>query len=415
MRFVPKPENDFYEFIRTYYRECRGRFPKIQAIAGKWMYRDLVPGMSDFDTRFIVEDGMSAEDWCQMSSVVGQVHLDLCEKHPCWSRNLEHLPGVNLTWTELLSEDNYYPEFKQWTFYDTLLPGKVSDVQVHFSRRPWDIKDEYFHLKRFCTYYGRYSRTIDPPVNLGVHENKYPMHSRIMHYFNPPVHSAVCLIDRKNIPGKMNAFELARYHFPGLRCWDLADELLHANYEIPYWYEEPHLTELEDELEHGLQEILRHLRQTITLVPEQAGLDVQDWKAALQKVPLDPSLLIFDSCKFSRLMKGRLYFYLHAPPYFETLFLIQNELGRIGNNFFKVPFQSYWKIRTGVQVEDPVQILDRLRDDPLSEAEIAATKEFARLNFSDWLGKEKEVVREIVSVYDDFYRALSKITASLSP
>lgn len=122
MKFAPQHENDFYEFIRTYYRECRGRFPKIEAIAGKWMYRDLVPGMSDFDSRFIVTDDMSAEDWCQMSTQVGKVHLDLCHQYPSWARNLEHLPGINLTWSELVSEKSYYPEFKQWTFYDTVKP-----------------------------------------------------------------------------------------------------------------------------------------------------------------------------------------------------------------------------------------------------------------------------------------------------
>ena len=112
-------------------------------------------------------------------------------------------------------------------------------------------------------------------------------------------------------------------------------------------------------------------------------------------------------------MKGRLYFYINAPDYFATLFLIQNELGRIGNNFFKYPFQNYWKIRSGLRVENPVEILDQLRNDPLSEDEIEATKEFARLNFSDWRGKEYQVASSIIAIYDDFYKALSKITASI--
>src|SRR6266852_403520 len=190
MRFAPRPENDFAEYIRTYYRECRFRFDRIEGMAGKWMFRDLVPGMSDFDTRFIVRDDMTLDDWCRMSSTIGEAHLALCRKYPAWARNLEHLPGINLTWSELMAERSYYPEFLQWTYYHSDYPERISAALDHFARRPWDTKDEYFQLKKFCLYYGRYNRTIDPPVNLGTQANKYPLHSRLMHYFSPPVMSA---------------------------------------------------------------------------------------------------------------------------------------------------------------------------------------------------------------------------------
>ena len=172
MRFAPKPENDFAEYIRTYYQECRYRFNRIEAIAGKWMFRDLIPGMSDFDTRFILRDGMTVDDWCSLSTLIGETHLALCEKYPCWARNFEHLPGVNLTWPELISERSYYPEYQQWTFYHTEEPKRLGDALDAFAKRPWDEKDEYFHLKKFCLYYGRYDRQIDPAINLGIHENK---------------------------------------------------------------------------------------------------------------------------------------------------------------------------------------------------------------------------------------------------
>ncbi len=113
--FLPRPPNDFPEFIETYYHECRAQVPQIEAIAAKWIFEDLIPGLSDFDARFICSDTMTAEDWCKMSMAVGQVHLDLCQRHPKWTRILEHLPGVNLTWDELTSEETYYPEYKQKT------------------------------------------------------------------------------------------------------------------------------------------------------------------------------------------------------------------------------------------------------------------------------------------------------------
>lgn len=411
MKFAPKPENDFDEFIRIYYRECRQRFPKIEAIAGKWMYRDLIPGMSDFDTRFVLNDDMQVDDWCHFASVVGQVHLMLCEKYRCWARNLEHLPGANPTWSELYSETSYYPEYKQWTYYHTERPDKLVEVLDWLENRPWDVKDEYFHLKKFTTFFGRYIRGIDPPVNLGVHENKYPLHSRIMHYFNPPLKSAICLIQKRTISGKFDAFEIAEELFPGFRCWESIQEILHANYEIPQWYEEPCLTQLEDELEHALQEIAAYLLDKVTLIPPEAGIQIQAWKQALKRVPLDPAMVIVDSTRFSRTMKGRLDFYCRAPEHFDSVWLIQNELGRIGKLFFTVPFQTFWKLRTGEMVEDPLTILSQLKGDPLSEREIEATRKFAKLTPGTWeKGQEKQIAASIGEIFDDFYRALTKIS-----
>jgi len=414
VRFAPRPENDFADYIRTYYRECRYQYDRIEGIAGKWMFRDLMPGMSDFDTRFLVADGMTAADWCEMSTAIGQVHLRMCEKYPCWARNFEHLPGVNLTWTELVSERNYYPEYQQWTYYDTEHPERVSAALEGFARRPWDDKDEYFHLKKFCLYYGRYNRTIDPAINLGPHENKYPLHSRIMHYFNPPVMSAVCLLQKRNVAGKLEAFEIAERLFPELGCWPLVREILHAGYELRRWYEEPDVSRLEDELEQGLAAMAEKLGEAVTLVPAAAGVDIEQWRKALKAVPLDPSLVIFDNAKFARLMKGRLHFYGNAPDHFDSLWLIQNELRRIGESFFRTPFRTYWRIRSGEEIDDPVDILDQLRGDVLSDEEVAATREFARLTPGTWEeGCERDLAAAIVEVFDGFFFALTKISQAV--
>lgn len=411
MKFAPKPENDFAQYIRTYYERCKSGFEPIEAIAGKWMFRDLVPGMSDFDTRFVVRDGMTAEDWCRMSTAIGEVHLTLCQKYPCWARNLEHLPGINLTWSELASETTYYPEYQLWSFYHTERPGTLSAALEWLAKRPWDVKDEYFHLKKFCQFYGRYNRSIDPPINLGAHENKYALHSRLMHYFTPPVQAAVCLLERKNIAGKFDALDIAQRHFPDLACWSVMREILHADYEVPQWYREPFVSELEDELEAALQTIALKLRKCITLVPVGDGTDVSEWKKALQSTPVDPRLVILESARFSRLMKGRLRFYANAPSFFETSWLIGNELRRIGHSFFQTPFTTYWKIRSGELIADALTILDCLCGDLLTPTEVAATKEFVRLTGGDWQdGQEKQIAQAVADVFDDFFKGLTKIS-----
>ncbi|OHB80363.1 MAG: hypothetical protein A2V98_04735 [Planctomycetes bacterium RBG_16_64_12] len=410
MRFAPKPENDFACFIRTYYVECRHRFDKIEAIAGKWMFRDLIPGLSDFDARLIVSNAMTADDWCRMSTAVGGTHLALCRKCPAWARKLEHLPGINLTWQELLAERTYYPEYQQWSFYDCEVPGQAGAVSERLGRRGLDAKDELFHLKRFCTYFGRYNRTIDPAINMGVQANKYPLHSRLMHYFTPPLHSAMFLLENRPFVGKFEALEMAAARFAELECWDHLWEILAADYMTPKWYEEPYLTELEDALEDGLAAIRDALRDVITLVPRKAGIDVTAWKKALARAPADPVAEILDNARFSRMMKGRLQFYADAPPHFDTTWLIRNELGRIGQSFFVNPFRVFWKTVSGQMVDDPLTILPELRGGLLSSEEVEAVERFHRLTVRPCAeGKEKEAARAIAGVFDGFFHALSKI------
>ena len=67
MRFEPAPENDFGRFIEVYFERCRAVCPKLAAIAGKWTFEDLIPGLSDFDTRLIFADDTRVEEWIEMS------------------------------------------------------------------------------------------------------------------------------------------------------------------------------------------------------------------------------------------------------------------------------------------------------------------------------------------------------------
>lgn len=412
--FARPPENDFAQYIWTYYEKCRSYFDRIEAIAGKWMFRDLIPGMSDFDTRFIVSDGMTADDWCRMSTAIGEAHLELCHKYACWARNLEHLPGINLTWSELISEKMYYSEYQQWSFYITEAPQQLSNALGWLAKRAWDAKDEYFHLKKFCAYYGRYNRSIDPPVNLGVHESKYPLHSRLMHYFTPAVQAAISLLERRNIAGKFDALEIAQRRFPELKCWGIVNEILCADYRTPKWYCEPSLSDLEDQLEAALRAISVRLRGSLSMISEEVGPDVNAWKAALQHDRVDPATVLFENARFSRLMKGRLQFYAKAPPHFETSWLIRNELRRIRHNFFCAPITVYWRARSGERTSDPFAILDQLCGEVLTPTEAAATKEFARLSSGHWVpGEEKAIALSIADVFDEFFKSLTKISEAV--
>ena len=410
VNFTQKPKNSFPEFIEMYFTECRKKFPKIQAIAGKWNFEDLIPGLSDFDTRFICSDDMTDKDWCNMSTIVGDVHLDLCSRYPEWARIFEHLPGVNPTWNELMSDFSYYPEYHQWSFYQCTDADKLKKAEDVLAAHRWEVRDEYFFLKKFLTFYGPYNRGIDPPVNIGAYENKYPLHSRMMHYFTPPVQAAVSIIRKMPVRGKMEALRLAKEMFPELDIFDEIFSVLNKHYEIAELYMEPGLSLLEERLYSALKVVKERLKDHITLIPESDRDNMKGWKKSLEEVPIPPQLKVFDSSKFSRLFKGRLYFYANAPAHFDNIWLIQNELGRIGNMFYHIPYKIYWEIKYGEKIENPDVIIKKLVPDILTEEEANKTLEFSRLTSGIWEeGKEEETTAKIVNVFDDFFIGLGKI------
>lgn len=408
--FPPKPANDFAEFYELYYATCRERVPQIAAVAAKWRFEDLIPGLSDFDTRFILENGMTVADWCDMSEAVGAVHLDLCQRFPHWARNLEHLPGINLTWSELTDRSMYYPEYAQWTFYYTENEAKLNEAQTYLDQRPWDISDEYFHLKKFCLYYGRYNRQIDPPINLGEFEDKYALHSRVMHYFCPPLQAALCLLQRRPVAGKMDSLRAVHTLFPDAVFGEVL-KAIDRHYEVPELYEEPELSRFEDRLEAGLDTLRQAIAPQLSSIADAPQKSIEQWKQELRSVPISPALRVIDAARFSRLMKGRLRFYARAPEHFDSIWLIENELKRLRTNFFEVPFGTCWEVLSGEKISDAQTILPQLHPDILDAHELECSSEFVRLLPGQWEdGEQKSIALKIADIFDGFYSALTKVS-----
>ncbi|MBE2204012.1 MAG: hypothetical protein IAE94_06720 [Chthoniobacterales bacterium] len=408
-QFTPRPANNFQEFIDTYYTRCRALAPEIVGQAGKWKFEDLIPGLSDFDTRFLTVDGLKAADWIRLSMVVGQVHLDLSRERPDWARTLEHLPGVNLTVEELLDPENYYPEFSQWTFYqaDT---KRLRGAASRFANTVWTDADTTYHWKRIALYYERYNRTIDPPINLGTYESKYPLHSRYMHYLAPPLHSAVCLMERRTTPGKLDAFRRARDLFPRAEVMNSVLAGIENHYETPETYGEPALTELDIRLEAYLLAAIDTLLPLGDLdcapAPTPARL-----RAAVSKLPQPGSLSrMFENIKFARLMKGRLWFYSHELPWFDSIPLIQVELNRIGRNFLELPLEIFSENILEKKLRWDV-VLRELGAFGFSADEVALCHTFHSLADPGIPRREyRSRARELVGIYTDFLHIIEKLS-----
>lgn len=401
MRFSPRPDNEFHDFIHIYLTRCREVCPAICAIAGKWNFEDMIPGLSDFDARLIVGNDVTVEHWMQMSLDVGQIHTNLVRQYPRWARILEHLPGLNFTVAEMTDPVLYYPEFQQWTFYE----GDVEPIEkigVFLADKPWSHRDELFHLKKFALYYDPYDHGIDPPINLGPWGNKYPLHSRFMHYFTPPIQSAVSIIERRGMC-KLEALRAARQLFPDPHVIDMIFDALDRHYEIPQWYQQPHLMKIETKLYQYLQGAYGLLADHVTLINVNPADTQQQVRANLAAVPVDMGERFFEGIKFGRLMKGRLLFYAERIDGFETEALIRNELGRIVGNLFKTPLTTYAQTRFGEDLT-PGQALDRLTGNLVAPGDRADLDEFVRLCDLPLDGDERHRAREVADVYDAVQR-----------
>lgn len=376
LKFAPCPDNIFPAFILEYFERAKKACPRIEGICGKWEFEDLIPGLSDFDTRFFFSDDTTAEEWPEISRAVGRIHTEICREYPGRARILEHLPGINLTWSESLDPLSYYPEFHQWTLYHAPREKKAARFEEYLALRPWDTADELFNLKKFALYYTPYDRGIDPPINLHEFESKYPLHSRFMHYFCPPVQSLVSLRLKRLVRGKLEAFRLARELFPNPHVIDRTFKAIHCHYEIPAWYEEPEISRIEEELFRYLQEAYCTVCPKITIIEAAPSDNSRELKAKLGNASLRVLDTLFDGVKFCRLMMGRLFFYAENIPHFDSLWLIRHELGRDRKMLYENTFFAFGFIAWGKRLS-PDEALERCRGEFLTASEIRDVRAYA--------------------------------------
>jgi len=413
VKFEPKPSNTFNAFIDAYFSRCAARFPKLRGLAGKWTFDDLIPGLSDFDTRLIFSDDVTPCEWAQMSIAVGEIHTQLAGERREWARILEHLPGLNLKTAEMLDPVFYYPEFRQWTYYrgDASV---LNRIRGYLEEKPWEVRDELFHLKKFATYYGPYCRGIDPPVNMGPWESKYPLHSRYMHYFTPPVQAAMSIVRRQGVCGKMEALQGARETFPNPDVIDRVLDAVEQHYELEVDYEEPRLTGIERQLDDYLRGVYAFLADYVTLIEVDPSDSPAQLKARVAAIPVDPVERFYEGAKFSRFMKGRLLFYATDIPWFDTTWIIRNEIVRMKKNFYETPLTTYGQVFYA-DAPPSATVLDRLaRKGTLSSETCSAVRQLAVLLDTSYADEDRrERARQIAELFEPAQLMLEILGAEL--
>lgn len=406
--FVPCPENIFSVHIQEYFERSKAECHQIEAIYGKWDFEDLIPGLSDFDARFILSDDTRPSDWVHISRAIGRVHTEICREYPDRARILEHLPGINLKWEETRDPLFYYPEFNQWTAYHGS-QGKISNFQEYLSSRSWSIEDELFCIKKFALYFTPYNRSIDPPINLHEFESKYPLHSRFMHYFCPPVQCAVCIKQKRMVRGKTESLRLAGELFPKKEVINLTFDVLGRHYEFPEYYREPGLSEIESMLFEYLKEVYRIIRPEITVIDADPEDSSGELRQKLSTAKIDLMGKFYEGAKFCRLMMGRILFYSEEIPHFESTWLTGHELRRIRRSFFETTFTAFGLIAWGEELS-PEEVLDKCRGEFLNESEYNDVRAYAEIFSKEYNPSEiKEFAVEVAETMGPFMMVLEKL------
>ncbi len=327
---------------------------------------------------------------------IGRVHHAIALEHPGWARILEHLPGLNYTLAEFIDPAYYYPEFHQWTVYDGD-PNARGQIENYLSAQTWTTADELYHLLRFGTYYGPYLCGIDPAINIGPWKSKYPLHSRFMHYFTPAVQAAVSILERKSVRGKLAALRLAREVLPHPEVVDMIMDALRCHYEIPEWYSEEALSDIERRLQAYLRCAYEALLSSSTLIDGDPSDSPRQLKARIAAVPRSPVCEFLEGTKFSRQMTGRLLFYGASVPGFDSEWLIRNELGRIVSGFYTQPLKAFSRGVFGEELP-PQSVLERLNGWLLSESVCNDVVHFVDVASSHIpLGQERQRAREVAA------------------
>ncbi len=289
----------------------------LVALVAKWEKSDLVPGLSDLAFRAVCDNQTSAEDWVEIDSYLGQIHLDMVKTHPEWNRINEHTPGAGLTLGELMDERFHNPEYAVWDLWWGE-SSWFSELREQVSSRPFGPIDEHYHLSRFLGYYSPYIYGIDPPINLGPFEPKYPLHSRCWHYFAPPMLSAASILARRNLPGKRNALKWLRDHGYVV---EQAGAVLHQvdhHYDTPELGDEARLRQFEELLFSGFEELLELVHASVQDLDLILSTSPDSMKKQLASIGTAPLADLMEIVRFARIHAGRYYFYVNAPDHFDT-------------------------------------------------------------------------------------------------
>ena len=378
-------------------------------VAGKWARKDLVPGLSDLDSRIICDGETSADDWVEIDRVIGEVHLDMVRRHPEWNRINEHTAGAAMSISEVMDERFYNPEYPVWDVW-TGPKEWLNELKAYVLKRPFGHSDEHFHLSRFLGFFSPYIHGIDPAVNLGEFEPKYALHSRCWHYFAPPMLSAASVMAGRNFESKRDGIEWLTENGP---IREQAGEVLRqvdAHYETEELDDEQRLLRFEEFLHKGFIAVYPVICSSLRHLEVDPSAEISTVKKRLGEKQPTTSEMLMENLRWARTRAARYFFYSHAPEHFEVEHFMAAEmiwLKRLTRPMFGI-FQKV----LGVQELNPEDCLAQFGISVNREQENAIGQLFGMaLLDGDDHEKLGEAYIEAVDNFPKYYRLLDRAVA----
>ena len=224
------------------------------------------------------------------------------------------------------------------------------------------------------------------------------------------MHAALCLILKRIVSGKLDALRIARERFRATRVFAEAVEIVERHYEVPELYQELAITQFDDRMEQALHALRQRVADELTLIPEAAGKSAAQWQAELGRFRRPRADRLFDSVKFLRLTKGRLWFYGNAPTHFDNAWVIDNEFGIQRRLAINEPLSAFFEARPTAPCRHIVERVPELCPDVLTAEEAAALQECHRLLLRADEGGDKEAIaRELSRLFGGVLSALNKL------
>lgn len=381
------------------------------ALVAKWTREDLVPGLSDMDFRVICDESVTEDDWVQIDHRIGQIHCQMVAEHPEWNRINEHTAGAGISLAELKGGQFHHPEYSTWTVWWGR-ESEISDTIQRSLARPLVALDESFHFKRFLSYYSPYIHGIDPPINLGEFEPKYPLHSRCWHYFAPPMVSAATILARKHFTGKRAALNWLMSHGYAVRQVEAVLEQVDSHYETPEMHDSAALQRFEQLLFKAFEELLDPVIASIECFKVPADQSQKELLKQFRHQTVDPFISFLENVRFSRIRAGRYHFYLNAPSHFS----VDRQLAA----------EQIW---TSKLIPGTFDILRRIHGQetllncesisqagiPLTESEENVVESIRRFSDSCESGTiVRDNYKEATRLFPEFYRLLERVLQKLS-
>ena len=401
--------DDFRRYQQAYFDGCKQRFAPLDTAVAKLECEDLIAGFSDCDFRLILDSSIGAHDLSALDEAISAVHAGLCRDHPHWIHMLEHPPGFVLIWNELQDPGLYYPESRMWR----ACLGDIKRFGQYLDELPpdlWRAEDERFCLSKFADYYGGHQPKLGPPINLRDREAEYAWHSRAMHYFAPAIQAAVCVIDHRMVRGKLRALRRGAEILDRDEIFTEILERIEHRYDMPDRSDGRALRRFEDRMVSALREIKPRVFEAATVVDIEADDPIETLRQRLSECPEEPLKVLFNGIRYARCRKGRLAFYLQAPPYYEVEHQIECDLAKLKNHTLTRGLRAYGQLRCGKADADLDDVTEVICPSLISRDDADLLRTAWALVRADYPpGGAADVARRTVTIWGDVCLILETI------